>query len=120
MRLGFRSRAIWESPALGLRYENPASFVEMLRSTVTLELLIQTPHAPVINLTGSDQAQATTTIHERMRGVTPVDSAALDVESEARSTRNCTECITTTSPGSTGSGSLPTGCSFPFAWPPVP
>ncbi len=77
----FARSAIWESPALGLRYENPASFVEMLRSTVTLELLIQTPHAPVINLTGSDQAQATTTIHERMRGVTPVDSAALDVES---------------------------------------
>ena len=55
--------------------------MEMLRSTSTLELLIQTPHAPVIRLIGSDKAQATTTIQERMRGITAVDSAGLDIQS---------------------------------------
>lgn len=75
----FAREAIWESPALGLRYEAD-SFVEMLRSTSTLELLIQTPHAPVIRLIGSDKAQATTTIQERMRGITAVDTAGLDIQ----------------------------------------
>jgi hypothetical protein len=76
----FARDAIWESPALGLRFENADSFVEMLRGTSTMEFLIQTPHAPVIRLVSADKAHATTTIHERMRGLTPVDNTALDVQ----------------------------------------
>jgi hypothetical protein len=45
----------------------------MLGSTATFEILIQTPHAPVIALLPPDLAQATTTIHEWGRGVTPFD-----------------------------------------------
>jgi hypothetical protein len=77
----FAREASWESPALGLKFESAASFVEMLRGASTMELLIQTPHAPVVTLTGTEKAQVTTTIHERMRGITPVDSAALDAQS---------------------------------------
>ncbi|HXO53005.1 MAG TPA: nuclear transport factor 2 family protein [Mycobacterium sp.] len=61
---------LWESPPLGLRYESRESFLNTLRATTTYDLLIQTPHSPVITLTGADQAQATTTIHEMNRGVT--------------------------------------------------
>jgi hypothetical protein len=67
--------AIWESPLLGLHYEDRASFIEMLTTTTSYELLIQTPHATVITLTGTHQARATTTIHEFIRGVTVGDSS---------------------------------------------
>jgi hypothetical protein len=39
----------------------------MLCATNTYDLLIQTPHAPVVTLTGADRAAATTTIHEFIR-----------------------------------------------------
>jgi ketosteroid isomerase-like protein len=64
----FAPDAIWESPILGLRYENRASFMEILRATSTHDLLIQTPHSAVITLSGANQAWATTTIHEFSRG----------------------------------------------------
>jgi ketosteroid isomerase-like protein len=63
----FAPDAIWESPILGMRYENRASFMEMLRATATYDLLIQTAHSSVITLSGANQAQATTTIHEFIR-----------------------------------------------------
>jgi hypothetical protein len=47
--------------------------MEFLAANSTFEMLIQTPHAPVITLLPPDQAQATTTIHEWMRGVTSTE-----------------------------------------------
>jgi hypothetical protein len=64
----FSPNAIWDSPQLGLRFQDRASLIEMLTATTAYELLIQTPHASVITLTGADQATATTTIHEFIRG----------------------------------------------------
>jgi hypothetical protein len=75
----YAADAVWEIPALGLRYEGVAALIEMLEGTSSFEMMIQTPHAPVINLVDSDQARATTTIHEWMRGVTQIDSATIDV-----------------------------------------
>ncbi|MDT5350096.1 MAG: hypothetical protein QOH91_3383 [Mycobacterium sp.] len=70
--------AVWESPQLGLHFEERASFIEMLTATTAYGLLIQTPHASVITLTGTDQAQATTTIHEFIRGDAVADSPNLE------------------------------------------
>jgi SnoaL-like domain len=66
--------AVWECPLLGLRYESRAAFLETLRATTTSDVLIQTPHSPVVTFVGADQAKVTTTIHELNRGVTPSDS----------------------------------------------
>jgi hypothetical protein len=70
----FAPDAIWESPRLGMRFDSPASFLEVLRPTSTYDLLIQTPHSSVIKLTGPNQAQATTTIHEFIRGTAVADT----------------------------------------------
>jgi hypothetical protein len=78
----FTQDALWESPPLGLRYESRESFLETLRATTTFDLLIQTPHSPVITLTGTDRAQATTTIHEMNRGVTETKSELGDSGTE--------------------------------------
>jgi hypothetical protein len=67
--------AIWEQRAYGIHFDSAAAFLEMLKGTSTSEVLIQTPHAPVINLIAPDRAQATTTIHELIRGISPIDSA---------------------------------------------
>jgi ketosteroid isomerase-like protein len=69
----FAPDAVWESPNLGLRYDDAASFLEMVRASTT-DLLIQTPHSSVVMLDG-DRATATTTIHEMSRGVGSADSA---------------------------------------------
>jgi len=65
--------AIWESPGMGLRFENRAEFLEAVKAASGF--LLQTLSSPLIRLTGLDQAQATTTIHEMARGVTATDSA---------------------------------------------
>jgi hypothetical protein len=70
----FTPDAVWESPTLGLRYENRAAFLEILRATSTYDLLIQTPHSAVITLTDADRARATTTIHEFVRGIALADN----------------------------------------------
>ncbi|MEO3758564.1 nuclear transport factor 2 family protein [Mycobacterium sp. B14F4] len=70
----FAPDAIWESPVLGLRYESREEFLATLRPTTAFDLLIQTPHAPVVTLVGSNQAQATTTIHEMTRGTAETNS----------------------------------------------
>jgi hypothetical protein len=70
--------AIWELPAHGIHFSSAAALMEMLKGTATSEVMIQTPHAPVINLIAADRAQATTTIHEWIRGVSPVDSSKGD------------------------------------------
>jgi SnoaL-like domain len=64
----FTPDALWESPALGMRYENRASFMEILRATSSFDLLIQTAHSSVITLIDADRARSTTTIHEFIRG----------------------------------------------------
>jgi hypothetical protein len=72
----FAPEAIWESPALDMRYEGAAAFLGMLSQTSSAsELLIQTPHSPVIRLLGAERAQATTTVHELTRGAVVAASA---------------------------------------------
>jgi hypothetical protein len=72
----FAPDAIWESPALDMRYEGAPAFLDMLSQTSSAsELLIQTPHAPVIHLLRPDRAQATTTVHEFTRGATVAPTA---------------------------------------------
>ena len=66
--------AVWESPALGLRYESRDAFLDVLRATSGSDILIQTAHNSVIKLTAPDRAQATTTIHEFARGKLVGDS----------------------------------------------
>jgi SnoaL-like domain len=66
--------AIWEEPALGLRFDSAAAFVAMLEGTTSMEAIVQTAHAPVINLITQDKAQATSTFHEWSRGITSIDA----------------------------------------------
>ena len=70
----FTPDVLWESPALGLRYESRAQFLEIMKGTAASGVLIQTASAPVIRLTGPDRAEATITVHELMRGTTDADS----------------------------------------------
>ena len=66
----FASDAVWESPLLGMRYEQASDFIAMqIEGNDSLDVLIQTAHNPVITLDASDMAHATTTIHERIRGI---------------------------------------------------
>ena len=78
----FVADAVWEAPLLGMRYESRDAFLATLRATTTFDVLIQTPHSPVITLTGADRAQATTTIHEVNRGVTQTESELGQVGAE--------------------------------------
>jgi hypothetical protein len=70
----FAHDAIWESPQLGLRYEGARVFRDFLAQTTTSDLLIQTPHSPVVTLLDSASATATTTLHEFVRSVGLSDS----------------------------------------------
>ena len=70
----FAPDAIWESPALGLRFEGARTYRDFLAGTTGYDLLIQTAHPPVILLVGPQQAQTTTTVHELVRGVGHTDS----------------------------------------------
>jgi hypothetical protein len=66
----FAPGAVWESPLLGMHFQNAREFIDFQSDGSTaLEVLIQTAHNPVIDLEGDDHARATTTIHERIRGV---------------------------------------------------
>jgi len=67
----FAADAIWECPALELRFEGPQAYLEFLRSTFTEQaVLLQTAHGSVIDLTGTDAAKARTTVHEIVRSAT--------------------------------------------------
>jgi SnoaL-like domain len=79
----FAPDAIWESPILGQRYDTRAAFMEILMATSTSDLLIQTPHSSVITLTDADHAQATTTIHEFVRGMAIADSTIAEAGTES-------------------------------------
>jgi hypothetical protein len=65
----FASDAVWESPLLEMRFDSARAFVDyLIEGTASLDVLIQTPHSPVIELLGAERATATTTIHEMVRG----------------------------------------------------
>jgi ketosteroid isomerase-like protein len=75
--------AIWESPGLGMRYEGRDALMEMLRATSGSDILIQTAHNSVVKLTGVDEAQATTTTYEFMRGKLTAESELGESGTEA-------------------------------------
>jgi hypothetical protein len=61
----FAPNAVWESPVLGMHFESAREFRDFLgASSAGIELLIQTPHCPVVTLLGPDDATVTTTIYE--------------------------------------------------------
>jgi hypothetical protein len=64
----FAPDSIWESPALGMRFESARTFRDYLADTTGSDLLIQTAHPPVIRFVGPGQATTTTTVHELIRG----------------------------------------------------
>jgi hypothetical protein len=70
----FAPDAIWESPGLGRRFESARTFREHMAQTNGYDLLIQTAHPPGIRFVGPRQAQATTTVHELIRGEVLPDS----------------------------------------------
>jgi hypothetical protein len=79
----FAPDAIWESPLLQMRFESARSFVEFqAEGSTSLEVLIQEPHSPVIELLSRDQARATTTIHEMFIGKAGGASAFGDAGTE--------------------------------------
>jgi hypothetical protein len=74
MEAVFAPDAMWESPALGMRFESAGAFREHMARTTAYDVLIQTAHSPVIRFLDPGQAQATTTVHELVRGQRHVDS----------------------------------------------
>lgn len=70
----FTPDALWESPVLGLRFETPRAFIDFqIEANDALEVLVQTPHSPVVDLVDAERATATTTIHEMIRGTATND-----------------------------------------------
>jgi hypothetical protein len=71
----FAVDAVWEDAQSGAHFESARAFLNHLIEGCTgLDLLIQTPHSPVVELLGAGRAKATTTIHEIVRGVASVVS----------------------------------------------
>jgi hypothetical protein len=70
----FAPDALLESPSLGLRYEGRAAIRAFLEPMSAYDVVIQTPHCPVVDLTGADAARAVTTIHEFIRGIATLDT----------------------------------------------
>jgi ketosteroid isomerase-like protein len=72
----FAPDAVWEDPQSDIRLESARAFLAYLaEGSTSLDLLIQTPHSPVVELLPGGRARATTTIHEIVRGVATADSA---------------------------------------------
>jgi hypothetical protein len=79
----FAPDAVWEDPQSDVRFESAREFMDYLvEGSTSLDLLIQTPHSPVVELLGDGRAKATTTIHEIVRGVATADSAVGAIGSE--------------------------------------
>jgi hypothetical protein len=71
----FAPEAVWEDPQSNVRYEGARAFIDHLRDAgASLDVLIQTPHSPVVAFPEAGRAQATTTIHEIIRGVASAGS----------------------------------------------
>jgi hypothetical protein len=78
----FAPDAVWEEVG-SARFETASAFVDYLvGGSSTMELLIQTPHSPVIAFPAPRQARATTTIREIARGVAGDRSAFGDAGTE--------------------------------------
>jgi hypothetical protein len=61
----FAADAIWESPLFNMHFETSREFCEFLAANSGgIDLLIQTPHCPVITFADADHATVTTTIYE--------------------------------------------------------
>jgi hypothetical protein len=74
----FASDAVWEEVG-GVRFDTAREFIDYLvEGSASAELLIQTPHSPVVEFVGVGSAEATTTIHEIVRGVAGGRSALGD------------------------------------------
>jgi SnoaL-like domain len=66
----FAPDAVWEDPQSQVRFETARAFIDyLIEGSAGLDLLIQTPHSPVVEFLESGRAKATTTIHEIVRGV---------------------------------------------------
>ena len=79
----FAPGAVWESPLLELRFESARSLIDFqTEGSARLDVLVQTPHSPVISLLDAERANATTTIHEFFRGTASDVSAYGDTGSE--------------------------------------
>jgi SnoaL-like domain len=109
----FAPDAVWESPLLELRFENARSFIDFqTEGSARLDVLVQTPHSPVIALLDADgrpQRQQSTSSSEERRAM-----KARMGKREARSTSISAAFITTSSPRRTVGGSSPTGSSSHF------
>jgi len=65
----FAPDAVWEEVG-GVRFDTAREFIDYLvQGSASADLLIQTPHSPVVEFEGVGRAEATTTIHEIVRGV---------------------------------------------------
>jgi hypothetical protein len=72
----FAPDAVWELPEWGLRFETARAFLDyLIDGSASVELLIQTPHSPVVELLGPTRARATTTIHEIVRSAATADGS---------------------------------------------
>lgn len=72
MKTVFAPDVVWESPLLERRFDSAQAFIDFqVEGSTSLEVLIQMPHSPVIDLLSDARATATTTIHEMFRGTTP-------------------------------------------------
>jgi hypothetical protein len=70
----FAPNAIWESPVFGMYFSSAREFCDFLNLNGSgLELLIQTPHCPVVTIGTPNSAIATTTIYELSRGIVTQD-----------------------------------------------
>jgi ketosteroid isomerase-like protein len=79
----FAPDAVWEETQSGTRFQTAREFLDyLIEGGASLDLLIQTPHSPVVELLGEGRARATTTIHEIVRGVATADSGVGTIGSE--------------------------------------
>jgi hypothetical protein len=79
----FAPDAVWEDPGSNVRCESAREFIDyLIAGSATLDLLIQTPHSPVVELLGGGHAKATTTIHEIVRGVGSASTSLSEVGGE--------------------------------------
>jgi ketosteroid isomerase-like protein len=69
----FTPDAVWDGAAFG-RFETAREFIDYIAAgSTTLSVLIQAPSAPVVEIIDSDRAEATTNIHEVLRGTNAND-----------------------------------------------
>ena len=82
----FAPDAVWESPELRMRFENPRDFFASFAGAPDTEVFLQYTHDTVVDFTGPDHARATTTVVELIRKTDAANVAqyALYVDDVAR------------------------------------